>query len=117
MALGSIKYPSDARRKLAQQSKKWVCEICGPISATIPEKKPKKSLDIEKEEKESNLSNEEKAGKVESEGKQISKKGSLKFKKKIGIDFDRRSLYSEVDGVIIEDINEYEEETIIPEKK
>ncbi len=122
-AIGAIDYPIEARKKFAVQSRKYKCDICGPIIDLLPEKKQKsvvsttqptetekatvnipEQCEISSDNKSDNSLNE----KVEAspENKQIKREKSSKMKK---IELDRKSHLSQIEGVIFEDVNEYAE--------
>ena len=109
-AIGAIDYPPEARKKLATQSRKWKCDICGPIIELIPEKKPKIVIEKSESEKDDNKSDNSNNlnEKVDNpnENKIMKREKNSKHKK---VELDRKSLLSNIEGVIFEDVNEYAE--------
>ncbi len=103
-AIGAIDYPTEARKKLAVASRKWKCETCGPIIDLLPDKKSRKDSNCAPEDSKSDSSaqNQEKSDGNSNEPKH-SKREKSKLKK---MDIDRKSLLSNIDGVILEDVNE-----------
>lgn len=43
--VGALEYPAEERKKLALQSRKWVCPVCGPIVNLVKEKEEEKQPD------------------------------------------------------------------------
>ena len=118
-----MNYPKEARQKLALQSQKWSCEICGLIKETIMKPKVKKEPSPEKiikKDQEKEIKNElDVKQEVKQEVKQDDKsKTALPHKKS-----EKSSLYTTVKSTIIEEKDEYDdelkkqEEEILPIKK
>lgn len=118
-AIGSIDYPMQVRSKLAINSQKWSCDICGLISGGLPERKPKPSPAVEKLATEGetniikddgdNISDVSSVGKIRAEASPDNK--TIKKGKHKKVDFDRKSHLSHpIEAVIIEDINEDDDE-------
>lgn len=129
-AIGALNYPKEARQKLALQSQKWNCEICGPIRNTIMPKKDKEESSKEKEKqpifetvdskkeikeakeiqilKEENKDNSVKAQNTASQQNAVNQAKKLpgKFAKK-----NEKLGYSNIKDSIIEDIEEYDDDS------
>lgn len=133
MAIGALNYPKETRQKLALQSQKWACDICGPIKNTLCKKKEE-----EVDENLTHISKDKEENKVTDKGetskttckdtddvnlknsstvtvkKDLEKEKEMsqnKLKKpKHKKDIDKKSLISTIDDIIIEDIEEYEDE-------
>jgi hypothetical protein len=132
-AIGALNYPKEVRQKLALQSQKWSCQICGPIKNTIMQKVEKikganEPIELEKKAAESTtIIKDEKENKCKDEPddiegskslddlnkdqnsspstKQIASKKPTKFKKS-----DKNTMYLNIKSTILEDNEEYDEE-------
>jgi hypothetical protein len=121
-AIGAIDYPLEARKKLATQSRKWKCDICGPIIDVLPDKPKQEVVNpiVSSNPSHSNeivFDNSSKEGdnksdssntiyerqETSTDNKPVKREKSSKMKK---IELDRKSLLSNIEGVIFEDINE-----------
>lgn len=126
-AIGSIDYPLQVRSKLATNSQKWSCEVCGLITGTLPEQKNKVVSTVPEKsaaEAEANINKDEgdNISDVSSIGRQRSDSSPdsrlIKKAKHKKIDLDRRSHLSHpIEAVIIEDVNEYEDEDFDEESR
>lgn len=89
-AIGALNYPKETRQKLAIQSQKYKCEICGLIKDTIMEKK-----DEEKVEKQ--------------DGKQAEKEGKEEENYQNIKDKINKKSYTKIKSMIVEENDEYED--------
>lgn len=89
-AIGALNYPKETRQKLAIQSQKYKCEVCGLIKDTIMEKKEEGKLE-KKDEKQ-----------PDKEGKEEENHQNIKDK------MNKKS-YTKIKSMIVEENDEYED--------
>jgi hypothetical protein len=108
-AIGAIDYSAEARKRYATASKKYKCELCGPIANQLPEKKEAEKID-KATESDIPVDGSDKGEDNVSDRSSLLKEEmspDIKIKKNKGkkVDFDRRS-HHPIEGIIFEDLNE-----------
>ncbi len=111
-AIGAIDYSAEARKRYAAASKKYKCELCGPIANQLPEKKEPEKVDkaadsdnpVDGSDKgEDSVSDRSSLLREETSSDIKIKKNKVKK-----VEFDRRS-HHPIEGIIFEDVNEENE--------
>lgn len=108
-AIGAIDYPREARKKYAGLSRKYKCEVCGPIINLIPEnhkgvKDAKDVKEVEVELEQHNVENKIQEEMLSSES--FNSENKTEIRKSI------KTRKRSISGVIVEDVNEDNEEVV-----